>query len=121
MLDTRQAAAHLGLGYQHFRRLLAHDQDLPRHREGRWLRFDSAELDRWLAAQRAPTHCRPSAHPPTPPKRGLDHLHRLRSLGWADNDIAAALGARAERVNTWWQDGVPNRWTGHLRRLVEQL
>jgi excisionase family DNA binding protein len=51
MLDTRGAAAHIASSVRHVRRLVA-ERRIPHYKVGHFVRFDRAEIDRWLDEHR---------------------------------------------------------------------
>lgn len=53
LLDIDQLATHLGTSHRHIRRLVA-ERRVPYVKVGRLVRFDPAEITRWIEARRVP-------------------------------------------------------------------
>ncbi len=53
LLDIDQLAKHLGTSHRHIRRLVA-EHRIPYVKVGRLIRFDPAEITRWLDQARQP-------------------------------------------------------------------
>ena len=53
LLDVKATAERLGTTERHVRELI-YRREIPYLKVGRLVRFDTAELDQWLASQRQP-------------------------------------------------------------------
>lgn len=51
LIAIEETAAHLGTSVRHVRNLIAR-REIPYHKVGRLVRFDRADLDAWLDANR---------------------------------------------------------------------